>query len=153
LSTGTGDPAEAARRAARLYTDYHSGARRARLKANDPTAGIAEVAAHWLADIEHELDADTLETLLVYVRHFERFFGTMGGLTDAACARYGRRRLAKVKRATVQKELSALRRFTAWCVEQGVLSRAPSVPALPRRATGTPFEKRRRGKPTPITPE
>lgn len=88
VSTGTGDPEEAARRAGRIYAEYHSGARHARLKASAPGAPLAVVAAHWLADIEREIDAGTLDTLLVYVRHFERFFGTIGGVTDAACARY-----------------------------------------------------------------
>lgn len=153
LATGTGDPEEAARRAAKLYAEYHSGARANRLKATEPGAPVAEVAAHWLADIEREIDPGTLETILVYVRHFEAFFGTMGALTDVTCARYGRERLANVKRPTVQKELSALRRFLAWCVEQRILSRAPIVPALPRRAAGTPYGKRRRAKPTALTPE
>ena len=57
-----------------------------------------------------------------------------------------------MKRQTVQKELNALKRFLAWCVQQKILTRAPLVPSPPRRALGTPFEKRRRSKATPLTP-
>jgi integrase len=152
VATGSGDLEEASRRAGGIYAEYHSGARHARLKATDPRASVAAVAAHWLADVESELDSGTLDTMLVYVRHFERFFRTMGSITDAACARFGRERLAHVKRQTVQKELNALKRFLRWCAEQGILTRAPVVPSPPRRAFGTPFEKRRRSKPTPLTP-
>jgi integrase len=114
--------------------------------------GSSGIRTHWLADIETQIDAGTLDTMLVYVRHFDRFFGTMSGVTDAACARYGPERLAHVKRQTVQKELGALRRFLSWCVEQRILNRVPVVPSLPRRALGTPFEKRRRSRPTALTP-
>jgi integrase len=153
LATGSGDPEEAARRAATIYAEYVSGERARRLKASDPSAPISAVAAYWLADVEHELDPGTVGTMLVYVRHFEAYFCTMGGLTDAACARYGRDRLAHVKRQTVRKELSALRRFLRWCSEQGVLSRSPTLPALSGRSPGTTFSQRRRSRATPIAPE
>lgn len=153
LATGSGDPEEAARRAATIYAEYVSGERARRLKASDPSAPIGAVAAYWLADVEHELDPGTVGTMLVYVRHFEAYFGTMGGLTDAACARYGRQRLACVKRQTVRKELSALRRFLKWCSEQALLSRVPALPPLSGRSPGTAFSQRRRSKATPLTPE
>ena len=111
LSTGSGDPEEAARRAARLYAEYHSGARPSRLRATDPSAPVVEIGALWLAEFEAEFDAGTLDTMLVYVRHFDSFFCTMGSVTDATCARYARERVGRVKRQTVQKELSALLRF------------------------------------------
>lgn len=153
LATGARDPEEAARRAARLYADHCVSKPRERLKSSDPRAPLAEVAAGWLADIEGELDATTLATFMVYVRHFDSAFRTLGGIDDAACAQYSRERLRSVKRQTVLKELSALRRFVAWCVQRGILTRAPSIPSPPRRASGTPFEKRRRSKATIITPE
>jgi integrase len=115
--------------------------------------GVAEIAALWLADVEREIDPGTVDTLMVYVRHFERFFGAFGQITDAACARYARERLGQVKRPTVQKELSALRRFVGWCEEQGFLTRAPRVPPPAKRATGTAYKIRRRSKPTPLSPE
>jgi integrase len=111
------------------------------------------VGALWLADIETEIDPGTLGTLMGYVRHFQAFFGSMGRITDGACIAYMRERLSRVKRETIKKEMGALRRFVSWAVGRGLFTRAPLVPALPRRATGTPFEKRRRGKATPLTPE
>jgi integrase len=58
-----------------------------------------------------------------------------------------------VLKQTVNKELSALRGFLAWCEEQGYVDAAPLIAKPPRRAAGTHFEKRRRGKPTEIEPE
>jgi integrase len=153
LPTGSTDPEEAAKRAAKIYAEHHLGRRRARVKASDPNVPIMEVAALWLVDVERELGEATVDTMMVYVRHFAEFFGTVGALVDVACARYARERLGRVKRATVQKELSALRRFLTWCVEHEVLSRAPAVPSPPRRSLGKPFEKRRRSKATPLTPD
>jgi hypothetical protein len=141
------------RRAAKLYADYHANTARRRLKANDPGAPILEVGALWLAEIEPEVDPGTLGTLMGYVRHFQRFFEMMGRITDAACLAYMRERLSRVKRQTIKKELGALRRFVRWATEHGLFTRAPVVPSLPPRAPGTPFEKRRRGKATPLTPE
>src|SRR5262245_931355 len=153
LPTGTGDPEEAARRAAKLYADHHSGKHRARPRLTDPKAPIIEVAARWIADIEHELDPETIATMMVYARHFGAFFESMSGLTAANCARYSRERLRRVKRKTVQKELSALRRFLGWCEEQGIMSGTPKIVSPPRRALGTPFATRRRGTATLITPD
>ncbi len=153
LPTGSADPEEAAERAAKLYAEYHTGKPPVRVKAADPQSPVADVAALWLADVERELDEGTVATLMVYVRHFEAFFGSFGQITDASCARYARERLGSVKRPTVQKELSALRRFVGWCEEQGMLTRAPRVPAPAKRATGTPFKLPRRSKPTPLSAE
>ena len=85
--------------------------------------------------------------------HCTPFFGTLGNLNDATCAQYGRNRLRSVKRETVEKEQSALRRLLRWCEEQGIMSKAPAVPSLPRKATGTPYKVRRRGKATELSPE
>lgn len=153
LATGSSDPEEAARRAAKLYADYHANTSKRRLKANDPAAPILEVGALWLAEIEPEVDPGTLGTLMGYVRHFQRFFESMGRITDAACLAYMRERLTRVKRQTIKKELGALRRFVSWATAHGLFTRAPAVPPLPARAAGTPFEKRRRDKATPLTPE
>lgn len=66
-------------------------------------APVAEIAALWLADVEREIDAGTVETLMVYVSHFEAFFATFGQITDASCARYARERLAYVKRPSPRR--------------------------------------------------
>jgi integrase len=55
-----------------------------------------------------------------------------------------RLRLGVVKARTVQKELSALRSLFAWTVERGLLQEAPTVPKVPRRATGTAHPSGRR---------
>lgn len=81
------------------------------------------------------------------------FFGTAEGITAARIATYGRTRLAKVKRKTLQKERSTLRGFLGWCHEQGHCVVLPEFPSLPARAKGTPYEVRRRGRATEVTPE
>jgi len=152
LATGARDSEEAARRVSKLYSEHQLSAPARRLKVLVPELALVEIAATWIADIEGELDAATLDTFVIYARHFQAFFGSMAGITDAACAQYSRERLRKVKRQTVRKELSALRRFVRWCVQQGVLSREPHIPSPPPRATGTAYFKRRRSKATVITP-
>lgn len=152
LATGARDPEEAARCAAKLYSEHQLSAPARRLKVLTPELALVEIAATWIADIDGELDPATLETFLIYARHFQAFFGSMSGITDASCAQYSRERLRKVKRQTVRKELSALRRFVRWCVQQGVLSREPTIPSPPPRATGTAYFKRRRSNATVITP-
>ncbi len=112
------------------------------------------LAAVWLADIEGEVDPLTLELWKLYTRaHWQPYFDTAAQLTEPMIASYSRARLRVVLAATVRKELSALRRLLAWCVEMGVMSRAPAVPSVPRSAVGTPHPKRRRGDPTPLSPE
>jgi len=123
-----------------------------RLKVLGPELALVEIAATWIADIEGEFNPATLDTFVIYARRFQAFFGSMAGITDAACAQYIRERLRKVKRQTVRKELSALRRFVRWCVQQGVVSREPQIPSPPPRATGTAYFKRLRSKATVITP-
>lgn len=86
-------------------------------------------------------------------RHIVPFLRVVGGITSAACATYQRKRLGEVLRATVKKERSTLRRFLGWAAEQGYLEQATELPALPRRALGTRYEKRRRGRATEMTPE
>jgi len=153
LPTGSGDPEEAAERAAKLYAEYHTGKPPVRVKAADPQSPVADVAALWLADVERELDEGTVATLMVYVRHFEAFFGTFGQITDASCARYARERLGSVKRPTVQKELSALRRFVGWSKSRAC---SPARLASRRRRSGQPEHRsscRAARSPLPFPPK
>jgi site-specific recombinase XerD len=67
-----------------------------------------------------------------------------------------RMRLGQVRAETVKKELTALRSFLSWCVDNGEIpppDGAPIVPSLPKRATGTPHPVKRRGPAVPLEPE
>jgi len=102
----------------------------------DPATPMVAICAEWIAsEVESQLKTDIYET---YVRaHFVPYFGTIGRFTDATCGSYGPSRLDAVLANTVRKELSALRWLAEFCERQGYLSRAPLVPKLRRRATGT----------------
>ncbi len=86
-----------------------------------------------------------------HARHICSHFGLPVSITQASIADYCRERLGKVKRKTVQKELSTLRVFLAWCQERGYCQKPPEVPSLPKRATGTAAMPPRRV--TPLSPE
>jgi integrase len=153
ITTRTTDHQTAEVEAASIFADVIAGRwKKPSRSTGEPESSFEEAAAEWLAAIEDCVDVTTFDSYALYVRtHFKPYFGTLRGLTAERCASYGRHRLGKVKRPTVQKELGALRGFIAWLVEQNVILEAPLVPSLPRGATGTPFGKRRRGNATPIT--
>jgi integrase len=119
----------------------------------DADTALEELWARWTTETASERDPQTSELYLTTygATHIAPFFKTLGAITLARVSDYTRKRLAVVKKETVQKELSALRGFAAWCEEQGYVDTAPVIPKPPRRARGTPFAKRRRGKPTPIS--
>jgi hypothetical protein len=120
----------------------------------DPATLVVELWARWLSEVAGEIDARTSATYELYGRtHVAPFFGTLGGINTAAIAQYQRTRLRSVKRETVQKEISTLRRFLAWSAEQGYVDTPPDVPRLRRGTLGTKFKIRRRGRPTELTPE
>lgn len=57
-----------------------------------------------------------------------------------------RSRLRRVRRTTVVKELSALRRFLHWCQLRGYLVDVPTIPSPPRTATGVDYDHGKRNK-------
>jgi len=153
-STGTSDPAEASREAGRIYADAiqreppKQVVRHGRLE-------LEELIAAWATSLESTHDASTKQTWELYANtHWMPFFeGSTRRLTTAQCAEYMRSRLRVVQGATVRKELSALRQFFKWCVEVGELVSAPTAPSVPKRSTGTVFEKRRRVSAIELSPD
>jgi len=93
-----------------------------------------------------EVSADTIRCWETYASaHFIPFFETGEELcSDARLGDYMRHRLTQVKRTTLKKELSALNRLFDWMVEQGLLGSKPTIPRIPKRATGTPHPKGKR---------
>ena len=155
IPTGTSDLATAKERAVQLYADVVSGRRpshdSAPLKADTQ---LLDIAAEWIANTESEVSPQTHNHRLGCVgTHLAPFFGTLDNVTNATCAGYVRERLKKVKKETVKKELSVLRGFLDWCVEQGFLDEAPTVSSPKRNMLGTPHPVRRRKEATPITEE
>ncbi|HKO49980.1 MAG TPA: hypothetical protein VJV79_19750 [Polyangiaceae bacterium] len=118
-----------------------------------PDTPLDELWARWISETATERDPETNKLYLTTygATHFTPFFGTVGAITTRQAACYSRQRLGHVKKTTVDKELAALRRFLGWCEEQGYVSSAPHIATTGRRATGTAYAVRRRGKATELT--
>lgn len=122
------------------------------------TAGdflLEELVQRWLGDLDGQVRG---RTQVLYRLHWEThllpWFGSLAGLNKARVREYCSRRLKVVKRSTLMKERSTLRSFLAWCRESGYLDESAFlIPELPRRAAGTPYEVRRRGTATSLSPE
>lgn len=103
---------------------------------------LRELLDEWLCIIEPELDAQTLATYRLYARtHWCALFTSLSAIDDAAAAAYVRARLRCVRRNTVKKELSALRRFLRWANDEQLLAGMPRVITPPRSAAGVPYRK------------
>lgn len=153
VTTGESDPRKAEFSAPKIYSDIVAG--RVVVAADGslihPGTPLGEVCSDWLAAIEPELGRKTGDTYAVYMRHWVRYFETMGRVNMANIGNYGRERLASVTRKTISKELSALRRFLLWAFEQGHIREVPVVKMPSKKATGTRHERGRRA-PTHLTP-
>jgi integrase len=118
----------------------------------DPSTPTIDMMARWLDETSTEVDEATSGLYELHCRtHLAPHFETLESITTATIATYSRIRLGKVKRATLQKERSTLRRFLGWCQEQGYVEQAPALAVLPRRATGTEYHQRRRGRATDLS--
>jgi site-specific recombinase XerC len=154
-STGSSDPTEAAREAARIYADEVQRGRQRRVKrARGAGPNLEELVAAWTVALASTHDAGTVKTWELYaLTHWLPHFGATHHLTDVMCNEYMRARLLVVQSSTVRKELSALRHFLNWCVELGALPQKVNVPSVPKRVTGTRFEKRRRSGAIALSPD
>lgn len=145
LSTGSRDSSEAAETAARFYAEVISGRRvRGRQVKRAPADIDLEVLfARWLADIESSLDKDTIEVYEIYAAtHWLPFFGSLDRITARSIEDYWRRRLGRVARGTVLKELSVLGGFLGWC--KGVyIEEVPPFAMPPATALGNPRYQRK----------
>jgi len=119
----------------------------------NPDTPLDEIWARFTSDTATERAAITNDLFIeIYGKtHLCPFFGTVGGITSARAADYIRKRMASVFSRTVKKELSALRTCLSWCEEKDYVDTAPIIPRPPRRALGTPFKQRRRGKATEVS--
>lgn len=149
-STGCRDPAAAEVEAARIYAEIVSGRRAAKQQSKARRVsgtGLDVLFAEWLASLEGMLDKTTIATYEMYTgAHYLPFFRTLDRITTASCSDYQRARLRRVQAKTLRKELSGLRGFLAWCLENGHILEAdmPIVKSVPKKATGTPNDLRRK---------
>jgi site-specific recombinase XerD len=154
-STGTRDERLADVEAARIVAAERAGAvTRARTPVRRGAAPpLATLLAEWLIWLEPSYATTTIKTWRDYARsHFLPFFGSAHALTSERCLAYQRARLKQVESETVRKEQTALRSVLAYCLEVGAIPEAVEVPKLPKRATGTPYAKRRRTTAPELSP-
>ncbi len=110
--------------------------------------------AQWIQSISGHVDTTTAGLYELHARkHLGPHFHSLHGISTESIADYGRKRLAVVKRSTLQKERSTLRGFLDWCAEKGHIRGCPEFPPLPKKATGTAHTQRRRGAATDLSPE
>lgn len=139
LALGTRDPDEAARRAPNVYAATITGRRPSGLKRReaDPRTPLDELLSLWLASVKTTRSEGTQRTWEVYARHFLGPLKSAADLTPAGVARYVSTRLGVALRATVSKELSALRHFLGWAHDTGHLADPVVVPPIDRSSSGT----------------
>lgn len=108
----------------------------------------------WLVSISATLDPATVKTWKLYAEsHWLPFFDALHHVTPVMAVEYRDARLRVVQATTVRKELSALRSFIRWLSMHGFLERPVPVEGVPKRATGTRYEKRRRSAAIPLSPD
>jgi len=146
LSTGTRDPVEAAKAAARIYSDVINGklTRSATGELAHPKMDLNLLIAKWLSNIMPELRGKTPDTYTGYGRTWKKHFDTLDGVTSSGIGDYQRKRLTQVIKRTVVKERSALRRFLRWLKEKKYLREVPEFPDIPKKALGTSYKKAKR---------
>lgn len=138
LSTGSRSKGQADARAKGLYQDALQGRlRRRKAPAAGPSPLLLDLLDAWLESLAAGYSANTIKTWEGYARaHWLTRWARLEELTEAAFGEYQRARLGVVVRATVRKEIVALRRFGEWCKEQGHLAALFTFPRMPPKATG-----------------
>ncbi len=151
-STGCSDPGEASKAAARIYADFvQREPPKRRIVRRGDSLPIPELVEQWLST-DTTIDEDTVDTWTVYGGHWSEHWLTIADITEATASEYRNKRLKSVLASTVRKELSALRRFLAWCELHGHIGRAVTVPGVPEKTTGKRYAKRRRSAAPELTP-
>jgi integrase len=144
LALGTRDEGEAAKAAARAYSDVVSGRLRPVVARPGQVLDLPSLLSEWIEFKRPTIHRTFVPTIEGYARRYIDYFKSLDRVTEANGASFGNTRLSQVGRSTVLRELSYLREFLAWCVQQGALSSVPTIPGLPKKAKGTPSGAQRR---------
>lgn len=136
ISTRTSDPAEAARRAGRIYADVVSDRPRDARRAENGCVDLDVLCAEWLASLN--LNERTVDLYEMYVRaHWLPRFDRLDQMSASRIAEYVRLRLREVTRSSVLKELAAMRGFLRYCIERGHLDGMPKIESPRANVLGT----------------
>lgn len=134
-STRKSDRREALVEAAKIYDAFVNADHSRATQGKAPP--LERALSLWIEDFRAGHAERTTLTYTDYAAVFLREFRSVPLITEASIAAFSRRRLLNVKAVTVRKELSALRSFLAWCAEKEIVTKAPTVTSIPKRATGT----------------
>lgn len=152
-STGCESEGEAAKAAARIYADFvQREPPKRRIVRRGDSPPIPELVEQWLST-DSTIDEDTVDTWTVYGGHWSERWPTLADVTEVTALEYRNARLRVVMASTVRKELSALRRFLAWCKMHGHMGRDVQVTGVPEATTGKRYAKRRRSTAPELTPK
>lgn len=152
-SCGTSDPEQAAVEAARIYAHHVQRVlprRAARGRGDSPP--LEDLVASWLEQ-DSTIAPSTAKVWVIYGRRWCALWSSLAHVTDVTCLQYRNDRLREVIADTVRKETGALRRFLAWCTDNGHLEREIKVPFVSKKATGTRFAVRRRASAPELSPD
>jgi len=135
-STRTKDARQAQIAAERIYSETVSGRRTAQIGTHK---ALELLFAEWLVDLGAEASDETVAyyTSLV-ARELLPFFESTDALTTDRADDYRRRRLRRVRRDTVVRELTALRSFVGWASRKKYLTEPVEVLDPGRNVLGTP---------------
>jgi integrase len=152
-STGTCDPSEAAKEAARIYAAHVQTGRGKPKRHAGPGHPLEDLLASWLAELSATHDPGTCTTWELYARtHWLPHFGASHHVTDEIARQYMLTRLRSVQGSTVRKELSALRQFVRWGQTHGYFL-GVTIPGVPKKAIGTAFKTKRRSRAIELSPD
>lgn len=113
-----------------------------------------ELRDMWIDAIRSTIGQRTPVTLRVYWGHWRRAFDTVSGVLDERrIAEYQRARLGVVLKTSLRSEVSALRGFLAWMLEQKFIETIPTIPPIARKATGQRAQAGRKIRATELSPE
>lgn len=152
VSLRTEDIKEAQRLAPQVYADHVSGAPKegGSLCKSHPATKLDELIAEWIVAIQPELGRNTDETYTTYGKHWLKHMKFLGDVKSSKIGDYQRARLRVVLKATVDLELSALRRFFKWLKEREHIRALPDFPEIGDKVTGVHYAVRRRRRPTEV---
>jgi integrase/recombinase XerC len=135
IALGTRDRGQAATCAAQCYAETVSG-RRAPLAKRVALHDLPTLFGEWIGAMAPLYSPEMSALREIHGRTLITFFETLDRVTSASIGDYQTARLQRVLRQTLRKELSTLRLFLRWLVEQGAIEKAPDFPALTSRNPG-----------------
>lgn len=144
VSAGACSPGEAPAACAKVYADAVDETPEKHERLTPARKQLSGFVSRWVISNVGVAEPETVQTFELYGRRFVRSFDGIESLVALGRIRaYARDRLREAVVGTVKRELSGLRSFARWCVDEGVFTSEPGWLAmkvsalLPKKAAGT----------------